>query len=42
MTEICENRNMHLIDLRNHGDSDHHDSMTYKEMANDIIRYADS
>jgi len=38
---ISSQRNMHLLDLRNHGDSDHHASMTYEEMANDVIRYAD-
>ena len=27
--------------MRNHGDSDHHDNMSYKEMAEDVIRYAD-
>jgi len=27
--------------MRNHGDSDHHDSITYKEMVGDVIRYAD-
>lgn len=31
----------HLLDMRNHGDSDHCPTMSYKEMANDIIRYAD-
>ena len=30
-----------MIDLRNHGDSDWHTSMTLKEMGEDVIRYAD-
>ena len=38
---LSNNRNMYLMDLRNHGESDHHSSMTYKEMANDVLRYAD-
>jgi esterase len=35
---IRERRNSILIDLRNHGESDHHDSMNYPEMAEDVIR----
>ena len=42
LTFIIRNRrNSLLIDLRNHGDSDHHDSMKYEEMADDIIRHLD-
>ena len=35
-------RDVLLIDLRNHGESDHHHSMTYPEMAQDLIRFADA
>jgi pimeloyl-ACP methyl ester carboxylesterase len=38
---LSDNRDMHLIDLRNHGESDHHLSMTYDELAGDLLRYAD-
>ena len=38
---LSDNRNMYLLDLRNHGESDHHASMTYPEMVEDVIRYAD-
>ena len=38
---LSKERNMHLMDLRNHGDSEHADSMSYGEMAADLLRYAD-
>jgi pimeloyl-ACP methyl ester carboxylesterase len=30
------------LDARNHGDSEHLDTMTYKEMANDVYEYIKS
>ena len=39
---LATRRHIHLVDLRNHGESDHHASMTYSEMCDDIIRFADS
>ena len=39
---ISKERDVFLVDLRNHGESDHHASMTYEEMARDVARYADS
>jgi esterase len=38
---VRNRRNSLLIDLRNHGESDHHDSMTYNQMADDVIRHLD-
>ena len=40
--QISHNRDLFLLDLRNHGESDHHESMTYTDMANDLIRFLDS
>ena len=39
---ISRQRDVFLVDLRNHGESDHHASMTYEEMARDVARFADS
>jgi esterase len=38
---ISRDRDVFLVDLRNHGESDHHQSMTYAEMANDLLRFID-
>jgi esterase len=40
--DISQDRDVLLLDLRNHGESDHHSSMTYTELAEDIARYIDS
>jgi pimeloyl-ACP methyl ester carboxylesterase len=39
---IRSKRRSILFDLRNHGESDHHDSHTYKEMVEDVIRNLDA
>jgi len=39
--EISKRRHTHLLDVRNHGESDHHESMLYSDMADDILRHAD-
>ena len=36
---ISNERDVFLMDLRNHGESDHHESMTYEEMAHDLKRF---
>ena len=38
---ISRDRDVFLVDLRNHGESDHHRSMTYEEMADYLIRFID-
>lgn len=40
--QISNQRDIFLVDLRNHGDSDHHNSMSYTEMAEDLLRFIDS
>ena len=39
--EISQDRDVYLVDLRNHGESDWHKSMTYEEMAYDVKVFAD-
>jgi len=38
---ISRDRDVFLVDLRNHGESDHHESMQYEEMAEDLLRFID-
>jgi esterase len=38
---ISRDRDVFLVDLRNHGESDHHSSMQYQEMAEDLLRFID-
>ena len=39
--EISQHCSPYCVSLRNHGDSDWHDSITHEEMADDIIWFAD-
>ena len=39
--EIKKRRNTIIVDMRNHGFSDHHNSMTYSEMCEDVKRLID-
>lgn len=40
--QISEDRDVILVDLRNHGESDWHSKMSYPDMANDLARFLDS
>lgn len=39
---LSEYFTVHIIDVRNHGDSPHNEHMDYNTMANDVIRYMDN
>ncbi len=39
--KIARVRQSYLVDMRNHGDSDWHDEVTYESMAEDVVRFAD-
>ena len=39
--KIKDIRNVWLINPRNFGDSDHHDSFSLEDMSNDIVRFMD-
>lgn len=40
--KILNYRNVHLVNMRNQGDSDHHASYDIDEMTNDVMRYMDT
>ncbi|TNV85972.1 hypothetical protein FGO68_gene4011 [Halteria grandinella] len=39
--EISAKRNCYLVELRNHATSNHHDTMNYSVISDDVIRFAD-
>jgi hypothetical protein len=40
-SKVLDVRNVHLLNYRNFGTSDHHKSMEMEDIADDIIRYMD-
>ena len=40
--KVLKVRNVHLLNYRNFGNSDHHKSFQLRDLANDIIRYMDN
>ena len=40
-SSIAKHFTSHLLEMRNHAESDHHDDHNYKVMSDDVIRYAD-
>lgn len=39
--KVRDNRNVWLVNPRNFGGSDHHDSFSMEDMTNDIVRFMD-
>lgn len=39
--KIARVRQSYLVDMRNHGESDWHEEVTYERMAEDVVRFAD-
>jgi hypothetical protein len=39
ITQILDNRNVWIVNPRNFGDSDHHDSFDLEEVSNDVLRW---
>lgn len=39
---LSEHFTVHMVDVRNHGDSPHNEHMDYPTMANDVVHYMDS
>ncbi len=41
ITQILDYRNFWIVNSRNFGDSDHHDSFDLQEVSNDVLRFID-